>query len=329
MKNINKSLSAIRNILHINIATNNDKLNYTKSIPLAIKSNYDIYHVKIENTNTVILSCKEDIKSIKKHLTLFRESLSIPVILEINNINSTTKKYLIENGISFISEDSIYLPQLLIYLNNFKENYKIKRNKKLSKLAQTILISLIVNKQNKIDINSSAKVFNVTNMSTSRALKELDEFDYLDVETIGRKKEYLLKSIIDIEKLFNELKTPVSAVVYIKDEDLKYFENKVEASYCALSKYTNITNNKSIYAVQKEYFDKIIKEDNSITIYDKEYDNNLIQIELWRYSTIINNTNTVDYISLYLSLKDNINIDDSRLADAMNELYNKIKGMIN
>jgi len=329
MKNINMLISTIENILHINVTVNNDKLNYTKSIPLAIKSNYDIYHVKIENIDTVILSCKENITSVKKHLLLFSEALSLPIILEINNINAITKKYLIENGISFISEDSIYLPQLLIYLNSFKENYKIKRNKKLSKLAQTILISLIVNKQNEIDINSSAKIFNVTSMSTSRALKELDEFDYLDVELVGRKKEYFLKKDIDIDKVLSELKNPVIDTVYIKNEDLKYFEKKVEASYYALSKYTNITNNKPIYAIQKEYFDKIIKEDNSITIYDKEYDNNLIQVELWRYSTIVNNTNTVDYISLYLSLKDNINIEDCRLTDAMNELYNKIKSMIN
>lgn len=329
MKNINKLILTIKSTLHINATINKDKLNYSKSIPLSVKSNYEIYNIKLENIDTVVLLCKEDIKSIKKHLALFAQSLSMPIILVLDNINTTTKKYLIENGISFVSEDSIYLPQLLIYLNNFKKNYKIKRNQKLSKLAQTILISLIINKQKEININSSAKIFNVTNMSTSRALKELEEFNYLDVKTNGRKKEYFLKSNIDIDKLLSELKNPVTDTIYIKNEDLVYFDKKSKSSYYALSKYTNITNSKPIYAIQKEYFEKIIKEDNSITIYDKEYDNNIIQIELWRYSTMLNNTNTVDYISLYLSLKDNLNIEDTRLMDAMNELYNKIKGMMN
>lgn len=329
MKNINELISKVRDTLHINISINKNRLNYSKSIPIAIKSSYEIYHVKLENIDTVVLLSNENIKSIKKHLSIFNESLSMPIILGVNNINTTTKKYLIENGISFVSEDSIYLPQLLIYLNNFKENYKIKRNKKLSKLAQTILISLIVNKQSQIDINSSAKQFNVTSMSTSRALKELEDFDYMDVETVGRKKEYILKHHIDIDKLLNELRTPVSDTVYIKYEDLEYFDNKIESSYYALSKYTNITNNKPIYAIYKDYFNKIIKKDNTITIYDNEYDSNLIQIQLWRYSTTITKENIVDPISLYISLKDDINVEDSRLTDSMNELYNKIKGIIN
>ena len=334
MNNINNIISTIKSMLHINVSINNDKLIYLKPIPLAIKSNYKIYHIKLENINTVVLSCKENIKSIKKHLTLFTESLELPIILAVNNINATTKKYLIENGISFVIEDSIYLPQLLIYLNNFKENYKIKRNKKLSKLAQTILISSLINKNNidedyEIDIESNSHLWNVTKMSSSRALKELVDFNYLTHKTLGRKKYYFIKEDIDLEKLLSELKNPVVDIVYIKYEDLEYFKNKASSLYSALSKYTNITNSKPIYAIQKDYFNEIINKNNDITIYDEEYDNNLIQIELWRYKVNITNENIVDHISLYLTLKDNINIEDSRLNDAMYELYNQIKGMIN
>ncbi|MEA3522542.1 MAG: hypothetical protein U9R50_06180, partial [Campylobacterota bacterium] len=76
MKNINELISYLKDTLHISIDISNNKLNFTKSIPLAIKSNYDIYNVKIQNIDTVLLSTnEEDVGSIKKHLNLFEQSL--------------------------------------------------------------------------------------------------------------------------------------------------------------------------------------------------------------------------------------------------------------
>ena len=330
MKNINELISYLKDTLHISISLSNNKLNFTKSIPLAIKSNYDIYSMRIQNIDTVLLRTKEeDVRSIKKHLNLFEQSLSIPIVLHVEHISNSTKKYLIENGIPFVSEQSIYLPQLLIHFNNFKEKYKKIKNKKLSKLAQTILISLIMHKQNEININDSAIMFNVTKMSTSRALNELVDFEYLEVAQTGRSKEYFLKYTIDIEKLFIELKNPVIDSVYIKFDDLNYFDKKTLTSFSALSRYANITDNQLIYAIEKSYFNKIIKKNNRITIYDKEYDNNLIQVELWRYNPQILDKDLTDPISLYLSLKDKVDIYDTRANDAMTELYKRIEGVLN
>jgi len=335
MKTINDLISQFKESLHINIYLNDSKPNYKKAIPLAIKSKYDIFSVKIENIDTVILVSKEDIKSIKKHLEIFQRFIDLPIILAYDKINSSNKNYLIENGISFVSKDTIYLPQLLIYLDNISKKQKTTKNKKLSKLAQTILISsLIQRKYNdkvyEMDIESSSHLWGVTKMSSSRALKELVDFNYLSYELLGRKKYYFLKDSIDFEKFLTDLKNPVINSVYIKSKDLIYFEIKAESSYAALSKYTNITNIKPIYAIEKTYFDKIIKKDNEITIYDEEYDDTLIQVELYRYSPFLDFEDEikVDSISLYLSLKDKIDIEDSRMLEAMNELKYKIEELL-
>jgi hypothetical protein len=335
MKNINEIVLHIKNILNVNVIIDNSKINFSKSVPLAIKSRYNMYTLKIENIDSIVLVCKEDIQSIKKHLSLFNEAIDLPIIVAIENINTSIRKYLIENHIPFISKESIYLPQLLIYLNNLDDRYKKIKNKKLSKLAQTILISSLFNrkyidKDYEMDIETSSHLWNVTKMSSSRALNELVEFEYLTNSTLGRKKYYFIKENIDIDKLLKDIRNPIINTIYIKVKDLIYFEKKVEASYTALSKYTNITDNKIVYAIEKNYFDKVIKKDNEITIYDDEYDNDLIQIELWRYEpymNLINNNNIVDKISLYISLKNKIDIEDSRLNEAINELYNQIKGM--
>ena len=117
MKNKNRLISYLEKILHLDVSISHMKLEYKKSLPVAIKSNYEVFIIKIESVNMVVLHTHEqDLQSIKKHLSLFKEALSLPITLSIENISSSTKKYLIENSISFISDESIYLPQLLIYL---------------------------------------------------------------------------------------------------------------------------------------------------------------------------------------------------------------------
>jgi len=330
MKNMTNLISYLKSTLHINVNMSSDKVEYSKPIPIAIKNNYDIFNIQVNNQNTVLLSTNEkDIGSVKKHFNLFENSLSIPVVLHIESISNSTKKYLIENAIPFVSEESIYLPQLLIYFGKLKETYTKVKGKKLSKLAQIILIYFITKKEYKTTINSSAELFAVTKMSTSRALNELLAFNYLQVENQGRTKEYFLKQDIEIETLLRDLKNPIMDTVFIKHQDLNYFHKKVKSSYSALSKYSNIINNVPIYAIEKEYFNELIKKNNSIIIYDKAYDNDLIQIELWRYNPIIIDENMIDPISLYKSLENNIDAYDTRTNDAMDELKNKIQGMLN
>lgn len=330
MKNF---IELLRNTLHLNVRTINRELDYNKPIPFIIKKSFEISVIEIENIECVVLSVdEEEIRSIKKQLVVFQESLSQPIIINVNRISSSTRQYLIESGISFISDEAVYLSHLLIYFNNFINKPKKKR-KKLSKLAQVILISELLQNQNsinfhsEINISDSAKKFNVTNMSTSRALKELYEFDYLYLEKDSRKKIYILKQDILFNDFIETLKNPVIDVIYIKKEDLKYVDSKILSSYSALSHYANISSGNSTYAIEKDYFSKYINKNNNIKTYEKQYDNDLIEIELWSYSPDLVQRNMVDPISLYLSLKDNANSEDTRLNDAIEELHKKIEGM--
>lgn len=327
MKNL---IDILENTLHLKVYKKDSDFEYKKSIPFIVKKSYDISAINIENIDCVVLTPNdEDIKSIKKHLSLFSESLIIPIILNISEVSNSTKKYLIDNNISFVSNDAIYLPQLLIYFKNISNKPKKKINTKISKLAQMILIFELLKKDtNEIDIYNCAEKFNVTQMSSSRALKELYEFNYLKLEPVGRKKIYHLNSDINIDEILLTLKNPKIEDIYIKDSDLKYFDTQILSSYSALSYYTDIINNENIYAIDKEYFTKHINKNNQIEIYNKKYDNSLIQIELWKYQPTIIQENIIDPISLYLSLKEDFDKEDTRLQNSIDKLYNKIKGMI-
>ncbi len=330
MKKIDKLISKLEETFHLNVRYIKKDLQYTKSIPMAIKSNYDIFTIDILDTTIAVLHSKDpDIKSIKKHLHLFEEALSMPIVFSSETLTPSMQKYLVDEGIPFIAEQSIYLPQLFMHLQTIKSPYTLNNNDKLSKLAQVVLISLITNKRYSIDINTGAEKFKVSNMSMSRTLKELALFEYLDVKTEGRKKYYFLAKDLDTEKLLNTMKSPVMETVYLKQDQLQLLDIKVKASYDALSVYTNITNYKPIYAMEKRYYNGIKKEHSEITLYDNEYDDEIIAIELWRYDPNLIQDNIADMISLHLSLKENINNNDSRILDAMDELYQKIEEMIN
>ena len=319
----------LKNRLHLNIKQTNISLEYKGKIPFLLKKKYDIKTIEIESINCVVLTVdEENIQSIKKHFTLFSNSLTLPIVLYINHVSNSIQKYLIENNIPFISQESIYLPQLLIYVQN-KITQIPSSSKPLSKLAQQVLIFNIVHKKkDKIDIQSTAKVFSVTNMSASRALKELNEYKLFSVEAIGRKKIYSIKDNLDLNTIISVLKTPIVEEVYIKNQDILSLEHIYLSSFSALSYYTNITNSEKIYAIEKQYFEAQIKKDKKISLYDKQYDTDLIKIELWNYSPISIHEKVIDPLSLYLILEENINDEDTRLVNAYKELKEQVKGIL-
>jgi len=319
----------LKNYLHLNVKQTDILLEYKGKVPFLLKKKYDVKTIKIEHLNCAILTVdEENVQSIKKHFTLFSESLTLPIVLYINNISNSMQKYLIENHIPFISKESIYLPQLLIYLQG-KIAPKVSKSKPLSKLAQQILIFHIIHKKrNNIEIQSTAKQFSVTNMSASRALKELNDYELFSFEFIDRKKLYSIREDLNFDTLISVLKSPIIEEVYLKHQDILSLEHKFLSSFSALSYYTNITNSEKIYAVDKHYFETQIKKDKNISIYEKQYDNSLIKIELWNYSPKGIQKNVIDPLSLYLILKENIDNEDTRLVSAFEELREQIKGLI-
>jgi len=121
MKNINELITYLKKNLHLDVSIDHEHLEYQKSISVAIKSKYEIFRIRIETLSLVVLYTQEDeLQNIKKHLTFFKNSLSLPLVLSVSNITSSSKKYFIENAISFVADESIYLPHLLIYLKDLR-----------------------------------------------------------------------------------------------------------------------------------------------------------------------------------------------------------------
>jgi len=328
MKN-NEIIDLLKKRLHLNVQYSDTSLEYRRKVPFLLKKNYDIQTIKIEDLDFVILIVdEENVKSAKKHFKLFSNALRPPVILYIENITTSIQKYLLENQIPFISKESIYLPQLLIYLKE-KIAQKPLHQKELSKLAQQVLLFHITHQRGKnIEIGAVADQFSVTNMSTSRALKELATYELFSFDEMGRKKVYRVREDLNFDGLIPILKVPKIGEVYLKSDDLHLLKNKSLSSLSALSHYANIVSMERTYAIDKRYFEEQISKDEDIVVYENQYDNDLIKIELWHYPPESIQKNIIDPISLYMLLKDELNSEETRLVEALQELKAKIEGMI-
>lgn len=322
-------IDLLKKRLHLNAQYIDTPLEYRGKVPFLLKKSYDVKVIKIEHLECVVLTVdEENIKSVKKHFKLFSDALHLPVILYIENITTSIQRYFIENSIPFISKESIYLPQLLIYLKE-KIVQKPIHKKPLSRLAQQVILFHITHQRGKnIEIRAVAEQFSVTNMSASRVLKELAAYELFSFDEMGRKKVYRVREDLDFDELISKLKMPKIEEVYLKSDDLNLLQNRSLSSLSALSHYANIVSMEETYAIDKRYFEEQISRDKNIAMYESQYDSDLVKIELWHYPPESIQKDIVDPISLYMLLKDELNSEETRLVEALQELKAKIEGMI-
>lgn len=301
-----------------------------KGIPLGIKSQYQMCLLKINQIDCLVLESNQpSITALRKHLDLYDKTLQIPSLLYMSNIAPSMQRFLLENKIAFATKNSLYFPQLLLFLHDLttKES-RLKKTKKLSKLAQMILTYSVIAHMCQIEIDACALKFKVTKMSAGRALHELYEFGFVDLHVIARKKIYSRSFKIAYEELIRSLKNPCSETVYIHSRDMNLVEPKVKASYMALSHYANLVSTQTGYAIDKERFHDILKN-HDIACFDQPYDHDLIALELWHFNPVLLQKDYADPLSLYLTLKESHDIQDSRIHDALLELAQQIQGYIN
>ena len=294
-----------------------ENLNNMNNFPYLLTDRYDFKLVRMEGIKTVFMYVKRDmdtISSIKKHILKVKQKIGLPVVLILKSCLPRQRKSLIDARISFVVEGKqIYLPFMGAVLQEKYQTEKINTSF-LSPSAQALLFYYIYSKEKEMYMNFVARSFDLSAMTISRAIKQLESLGLFRTYKNGVNKiftsNYSGPELYDKAKKY--LQSPIKKKVYVDKIDID--EDMLYAGYSALSEYSMLSVPRmTIYAA-----DKIDIESYETYLNDTE---NQVEIEIWRYNPrILADSDCVDILSLYQSLKDDA---DDRVQGEIKNMFKK------
>ena len=283
-------------------------------LPMSVSEDFELYEGSILGHH-VVLACIDDAGfmaplQLYKKISLLEQKLNALVILVAEKVVSYKVTRLTKYRINFIIPyKQMFLPSLLM---SFRKETANELPEHITPITQMlILYHLEVDAIHGMDTHSLAERLRVSYSSMNRAVRWLYERGLITLTNEKVKLIEVSETKKDLwEKVLPLLENPIEEIVFT-DSNL----NALQAGINALSEYTMINRE------QHECYALTRAELNSLQVpTDKRFGNNVIQI--WRYSpSLLSGTNTVDKLSLYLSLKDS---DDERIQIELDNLIKEI-----
>lgn len=283
-------------------------------LPMSVSEDFELYEGSILDHH-VVLACIDDAGfmaplQLYKKISLLEQKLNALVILVAEKVVSYKVTRLTKYRINFIIPyKQLFLPSLLM---SFRKETANELSEHITPITQMlILYHLEVDAIHGMDTHSLAERLRVSYSSMNRAVRWLYERGLITLTNEKVKLIEVSETKKDLwEKVLPLLENPIEEIVFT-DSNL----NASQAGINALSEYTMINRE------QHECYALTRAELNSLQVpTDKRFGNNVVQI--WRYSpSLLSGTNTVDKLSLYLSLKDS---DDERIQIELDNLIKEI-----
>ena len=304
----------------LGLTINLKKWNKEKQLPLFILNDYLIQKAIINDIECLSLTPKGDIPTLpafKKQLSIIREIENVPIFLQLNAISSFRKRNLLENKIPFILKDKMaYLPFMTTYLTNTQ--YEDKSIEKISLATQLLFTWILYQNANKYYVSDAVKSLGFSNMTLTRAYRQLCTTELFKEHKDGR-KIFLTTSLSKVE-LFNKMKAYLQPTFYSQGYILKkeITKDMILAGEFAFSQHTHLNPPKlKTYAIEKKH-SKNIKLQRECYSYDEQ-----VELQIWKYNPLLFSPNpkNIDVISLILSL---LGKEDERLDIEIENLLKKI-----
>ena len=304
----------------LGLTINFKKWNKEKQLPLFILNDYLIQKAIINDIECLSLTPKGDIPTLpafKKQLSIIREIENVPIFLQLNAISSFRKRNLLENKIPFILKDKMaYLPFMTTYLTNTQ--YEDKSIEKISLATQLLFTWILYQNANKYYVSDAVKSLGFSNMTLTRAYRQLCTTELFKEHKDGR-KIFLTTSLSKVD-LFNKMKAYLQPTFYSQGYILKkeITKDMILAGEFAFSQHTHLNPPKlKTYAIEKKH-SKNIKLQRECYSYDEQ-----VELQIWKYNPLIFSPNpkNIDVISLILSL---LGKEDERLDIEIENLLKKI-----
>ncbi len=301
--------------LGLNITYNTwDKDN---DIPLFINNNFKIQSSSINGIECLCLipyGELPNLNALRKQMEYIQVIDDKPIFLLLDNISTFRRDNLIKNNISFILKDQmVFLPFMATLLTN-KKGDNVEVVEKLTTTAQLLFIWILYQNSDRYYISDALDSLNTTNMSLTRAYRQLVSTKLFNEHKDGR-RIYLTTNLnkIDLFKSMKPyLKSPVIKEGYIFNKDIN--TDMYKAGDSLLSNLTFISKPRlPIYAIHKNNV-------KGLKIIDELIQNDMqTKIQVWDYNPLIfsKDNKTIDNISLITSY---LNDEDERIEKEIEQL---------
>ena len=304
----------------LGLKVNYNKWNKEKQLPLFILNDFLVQKAIINDIECLSLTPKGDLPTIpvfKKQISIIKEIENIPIFLQLDVISSFRRQNLLENKIPFILKDKmVYLPFMATYLTNTQ--YIDKNVEKISLATQLLFTWILYQNANKYYVSDAVKSLGFSNMTLTRAYRQLCTTQLFEEHKDGR-KIFLTINLSKVD-LFNKMRPYLQSPFYTQGYILKKEITKImiPAGEFAFSQHTHLNTPKlKTYAIEKKHI-KNIKMQREYCSYDEQ-----VELQIWKYNPLIfsQNKKTIDTISLIISLSRNI---DERLEKEIEKLLAQI-----
>ena len=278
-----------------------------KILPIVIKSNYDCYSAAIMGIDICLCFAKDE-KSItpskiQLHLQMLAQLINKPCIIVLEDIPSYNIKRLIDQRVNFIIiGKQMYVPSLMLDLRKMPAKDKDIKDQ-IPPLAQCMILYVLQGKNLIATISEITELFGVSYSTANRAVRWLQSKGFIFTGRTNKNIQFLFMGYELWDKALPYLISPIEKTIKV---------NTLPTNTLLSGKYIISDNNKT-FAISKDV-SKDISEDI----------NGQFTVDIWKYNPMIlsKDKKHVDYLSLYLSLRDNTDKESSSIA---NKLIKEVK----
>jgi len=304
-------------------------------LPIYLDRSYQFYYARIhQQTLTLAFPLEADMVTparMKKDSVAIANVLKFPVVFVMESLPSHQRTRLIQDKVAFIIPGKqLHIPFMLLSLTDKEEKYRAPKLEKLRPASQVLLLYHLTRERlDNYNYQTIAQRIGYSAMTVKRAVDELVHYRLAYKQ--GNYEKFI-RFVAQQKELWEQALQYLSSPVKFSDHisELPDSIRLKKANLSALNVYTDLAPGpKPKYALFENYrmeFRKQVKpyEIDYFGITDFGTDDpwsGTIEIEVWAYDpAILSQTDTVDPLSLYLSMPSYIT--DERLLIAKEELIN-------
>ena len=304
----------------LGLKVNYKKWNKEKQLPLFILNDFVVQKAILNDIECLSLTPKGDLPTLpafKKQISIIKEIENISIFLQLDVISSFRRQNLLENKIPFTLKDKIvYLPFMATYLTNTQ--YVDINVEKISLATQLLFTWILYQNANKYYVSDAVKSLGFSNMTLTRAYRQLCATQLFEEHKDGR-KIFLTTSLSKVD-LFNKMRPYLQSTFYTCGYILRkeITKDMVLAGESAFSQHAEINPPRiKTYAIEKKLSNNI-KLQRECYSYDEQ-----VELQIWKHNplTFSQNKKNIDTISLIISLLGN---EDERLDKQIEKLLAQI-----